>query len=89
MALSWRTSVKIVYLGFVLLAFFSACTRTPENSDTVRIEKDIQALEVQAQALDEKIKTSSGDRDKQLILTNERELLRSRLERLKAMKGTE
>lgn len=77
----------LIFAWIVALGFSLGCTRHSGTvSEADLIDRDIAATEKQAQLLDEKIKNLSGDRDRQLIYTSERELLRSRLERLKAKK---
>jgi len=77
---------SFVWLSVAIL--FLSCTRKADLTVENRLDSDIQTMEKEVQTLDEKIKTLAGDRGRQLLLTNERELLHSRLERLKAKRGT-
>jgi hypothetical protein len=77
---------------WVLLAValvFVACHSKPQGETTdQRLEAEVVRLEREQTVLDDQLKAVGSDAGRQLDLTEQRELLRSRIQRLKAKLGS-
>ena len=72
----------LILLGVLVISvLFSACTRKPADPNIARLQKNQATLETEISAIDEQMKTAPTENVN--TLGNERELLKSRLERVK------
>jgi hypothetical protein len=75
----------------VSLLVFSSCFSTKEEAEEVKhLRKKVEALQTDMSTFEEKIKSAQGDHGLQIKLTQENEMNKARLERLKeALKKAE
>lgn len=73
--------IKIITFSFILFLGFSACTREQEDPELTRLRKSIGELETEVGGLEESLKSAPSENVN--TIQQEKDLARSRLERLK------
>jgi hypothetical protein len=78
-----------VSVAFLLALTFAACHSKPEAETSAhRLGEELVRLEKEQTGLDDQLKSVGSDAGRQIDLTGQKELLKSRISRLRAQLGT-
>lgn len=76
-----RKTIMLVLIAVCICV--QACTQSKSSDEIVKLRQKIEQLEQQHAAMEQKVKTTGGDHGYLNQLSQDKHLLRSRIERLK------